>query len=111
MVFVMMLMSCKKHEWKGVYSGIETYQAVSAMDTVNSSFQQTVTVDFKGTKCHFNSQTLIWEFKSKEKHKTGYTYDDGNTTFEISFEQDSLFARYSTTELDQLISRNFSGKK
>lgn len=108
---VMAGVSCKKQDWKGVYTGTEELVIISSTDTIMSSFQQAVVIDFKGGKCHFDSQTLIWEFKNNQKNEEGYTFDSGGTFFDIRFKGDSLLASYQTTELNQLTSRIFRGKK
>ena len=104
------LAACKKKDWKGSYSGTEELTIVSTSDSIYSSFQQSVSIDFRGRKCEFNSSTINWEFLGKEKKDNVYTHDQSGTVFTLEFRDDSLIADFKSGD-QEYTRRHFRGKR
>ena len=110
LITLIALTSCKKQAYKGSYTGTEVLTVVSTTDSLSSTFPQVVTIDFSGSKCNYQSSTLIWEFTRKNKTGTGYLDDKTGTSFELEFKDDSLIASFFSDD-QEFVRRVFRGKQ
>ncbi|MBD3637714.1 MAG: hypothetical protein HUJ25_10195 [Crocinitomicaceae bacterium] len=113
-VSVLLLVSCKKKEREGNYTGVEDLYITSSTDTISSTFNQSASVVFKsGGICKYTSTTNSFEFSRSDKTKTGYdhTVSGGNFIFQLEFKTDSLIAYYYRDLNGEQTTRSFRGSK
>lgn len=106
------LISCKKKQREGNYTGTEDLLITTSNDTVTSTFNQSISVEYQANgKVEYTSSTFSYVVDRKDKNKDGYHNVSGTTTFTMVFKDDSLVATYFKDWLGEQTTRTFKGSK